>query len=507
MADKDVLLVVDVFSNEKDIEKEIIFQAIESALESATVSRYAFPILARVSIDRITGENTTFRRWQVVEESAEFPGGIEFPTTQISLQVAQIDEPEIEVDDFVEDDIEAVEFGRISAQAAKQVIIHKVREAERKKVADAYMDKVGELVTGVIKRIEKGSVYMDLGGNADAYIPREHMIPRESVRVGDRIRGYLKEVRTEVRGPQLFVSRTAPELVLALFRLEVPEVGEGMINVLGAARDPGSRAKVAVQKNDLRIDPVGACVGMRGSRVQTISNELNGERIDVILWNENDAQFVINAMAPAEIESIVVDEDKHTMDVAVSSDSLSQAIGRGGQNVRLATELTGWELNVRDADEVNKDSEEVLHKLVEEFKQQLNVDQDIATVLVEVGFNTVEEIAYVPSSEMLEIDGFDAELVETLRSRAKDILLINAIASEEKIETAEPAEDLLTMEGMSEELAFELASKGIITMDDLAEQAVDDLLDFAGVNEEVAAKLIMKAREPWFANENSEGEK
>lgn len=507
MADKDVLLVVDVFSNEKDIEKEIIFQAIESALESATVSRYAFPILARVSIDRITGENTTFRRWQVVEESAEFPGGIEFPTTQISLQVAQIDEPEIEVDDFVEDDIEAVEFGRISAQAAKQVIIHKVREAERKKVADAYMDKVGELVTGVIKRIEKGSVYMDLGGNADAYIPREHMIPRESVRVGDRICGYLKEVRTEVRGPQLFVSRTAPELVLALFRLEVPEVGEGMINVLGAARDPGSRAKVAVQTNDLRIDPVGACVGMRGSRVQTISNELNGERIDVILWNENDAQFVINAMAPAEIESIVVDEDKHTMDVAVSSDSLSQAIGRGGQNVRLATELTGWELNVRDADEVNKDSEEVLHKLVEEFKQQLNVDQDIATVLVEVGFNTVEEIAYVPSSEMLEIDGFDAELVETLRSRAKDILLINAIASEEKIETAEPAEDLLTMEGMSEELAFELASKGIITMDDLAEQAVDDLLDFAGVNEEVAAKLIMKAREPWFANENSEGEK
>ena len=507
MADKDVLLVVDVFSNEKDIEKEIIIQAIESALESATVSRYAFPILARVSIDRITGENTTFRRWQVVEESAEFPGGIEFPTTQISLQVAQLDEPEIEVDDFVEDDIEAVEFGRISAQAAKQVIIHKVREAERKKVADAYIDRVGELVTGVIKRIEKGSVYMDLGGNADAYIPREHMIPRESVRVGDRIRGYLKEVRTEVRGPQLFVSRTAPELLLALFRLEVPEVGEGMINVLGAARDPGSRAKVAVQTNDLRIDPVGACVGMRGSRVQTISNELNGERIDVILWNDNDAQFVINAMAPAEIESIVVDEDKHTMDVAVSSDSLSQAIGRGGQNVRLATELTGWELNVRDADQVNKDSEEVLHKLVEEFKQQLNVDQDIATVLVEVGFNTVEEIAYVPSSEMLEIDGFDAQLVETLRSRAKDILLINAIAHEEKIETAEPAEDLLAMDGMSEELAFELASKGIITMDNLAEQAVDDLLDFAGVNEEVAAKLIMKAREPWFANENSEGEK
>jgi len=507
MANKDILLVVDVFSNEKDIEKEIIFQAIESALESATLARYEFPIKARVVIDRITGGYTTYRRWQVVEESEEFAGGIEFPTTQISLQVAQIDEPECEIEDFVEDEIESVEFGRISAQAAKQVIIHKVREAERKKVADAYIDKVGELVTGVIKRIEKGSAYIDLGGNADAFIPKEHMIPRETVRVGDRIRGYLKEVRTETRGPQLFVSRTAPELLLALFRLEVPEVGEGIIDVLGAARDPGSRAKVAVKSNDLRIDPVGACVGMRGSRVQTISNELNGERIDVILWNGNEAQFVINAMAPAEIESIVVDEDKHTMDVAVSSDSLSQAIGRGGQNVRLATELTGWELNVRDADEVNKDTEEELGKLVQEFVEQLNVDQDIATVLVEVGFNSVEEIAYVPSSEMLEIEGFDEELVETLRSRAKDKLLINAIASEEEIETAEPADDLVNMEGMNKELAFELASKGIITMEDLAEQAVDDLLEFSDIDENIAAKLIMKAREPWFANDNGEVEK
>jgi len=507
MANKEVLLVVDVFSNEKDIEKEVIFQAIESALESATVTRYEFPVKARVVIDRLTGAYQTYRRWQVVEESDEFAGGVEFPTTQISLRAAQIDEPDIEVDDFVEDDIESVEFGRISAQSAKQVIIHKVREAERKKVADAYMDRVGELVTGVIKRIEKGNVYVDLGGNADAYIARDQMIPRETVRVGDRIRGYLKEVRTEARGPQLFVSRTAPELLLALFRLEVPEVGEGLIDVLGAARDPGSRAKVAVKSNDPRIDPVGACVGMRGSRVQTISNELNGERVDVILWNETEAQFVINAMAPAEIDSIVVDEDKHTMDIAVASDSLSQAIGRGGQNVRLATELTGWELNVRNADEVNKDTEEELSKLVAEFKEQLNVDADIATVLVEVGFNSVEEIAYVPSSEMLEIDGFDEGLVNTLRSRAKDILLINAITSEEVIEAAEPAEDLLAMEGVSSELAYELASKGIITMDDLAEQAVDDLLEYSGIDEEVAAKLIMKAREPWFANENGEVEK
>lgn len=507
MANKEILLVVDVFSNEKDIEKEVIFQAIESALESATIARYEFPILARVVIDRVSGDYVTYRRWQVMNEQSDFSGGIEFPTTQISLQVAQLDEPDIEVGEFVEDDIESVEFGRISAQMAKQVIIHKVREAERKKVVDAYQDRIGELVTGVIKRIEKGNIHIDLGGNADAYIPREQMIPREKVRVGDRIRGYLKEVRSDVRGPQLFVSRTAPELLLALFRLEVPEVSEGLIEVLGAARDPGSRAKVAVKSNDPRIDPVGACVGMCGLRVQTISNELNGERIDIILWNNTEAQFVINAMAPAEIESIVVDEDKHTMDVAVSENSLSQAIGRGGQNVRLATELTGWELNVLSADEVNKNTEEELQTLVNVFIKQLDVDEETARVLVEVGFNTIEEIAYVPASEMLEIEGFDEEIVETLRSRAKDVLLMSAIASEEKIETAEPADDLLNMEGVSNTLAYELASHDIITMDDLAEQAVDDLLGFSGINEEIAAKLIMKAREPWFANDNGEGEK
>jgi len=507
MSNKEILLVVDVFSNERDIEKGIIFEAMESALESATIARYNFPIKARVVIDRITGDYKTYRCWEVVEDSSEINSGIEFPTMQISLMAAQVDEPEIEKGDFIEDEIESVEFGRISAQMAKQVIIHKVREAERKKVADAYRDRVGELVTGVIKRIEKGSIYMDLGGNADAYIPRDQMIPREAVRVGDRIRGYLKEVRAEARGPQLFVSRTAPELLIALFKLEVPEIAEELIDVMGAARDPGSRAKIAVKSNDPRIDPVGACVGMRGSRVQTISNELNGERVDIILWDDNDAQFVINAMSPAEIESIEVDEDKHIMDVAVSSDSLSQAIGRGGQNVRLATELTGWELNVLDADEVNKDTQEELGKLIQTFVEKLNIDQDVATVLVEVGFNSVEEIAYVPASEMLEIEGFDEALVETLRSRAKDMLLISAIAVEEKIEVAEPAQDLLEMEGISKELAYELAAAGVITMDDLAEQAVDDLLEVSGINEAIAAQLIMKAREPWFANENGEVEK
>jgi len=507
MSNKEILLVVDVFSNERDIEKSIIFEAMESALESATIARYAFPIKARVKIDRITGAYTTYRRWQVVDTNVEGVNGLEFPTTQISLEVAQLDDPEIEVDEFIEDEVESVEFGRISAQTAKQVIIHKVREAERKKVADAYQDRVGELVTGVIKRIEKGSIYMDLGGNADAYIPRDQMIPREAVRVGDRIRGYLKEVRSEARGPQLFVSRTDPELLVALFKLEVPEIAEGLIDILGAARDPGSRAKIAVKSNDMRIDPVGACVGMRGSRVQTISNELNGERVDIILWDGNDAQYVINAMSPAEIESIDVDEDKHIMDVAVSSDSLSQAIGRGGQNVRLATELTGWELNVLDADEVTKDTQEELGKLVQTFVEGLNVDQDVATVLVEVGFNSIEEIAYVPASEMLEIEGFDEGLVNTLRSRAKDMLLISAIALEEKVEVAEPAEDLLAMEGVTKELAEMMVGIGIVTMEDLAEQAVDDLLELSGVDEEMAAKLIMKAREPWFANENDEVEK
>jgi N utilization substance protein A len=331
------------------------------------------------------------------------------------------------------------------------------------------------------------------------------MIPRESIRIGDRVRGYLKEVRSEIRGPQLFVSRSSPELLIALFRLEVPEVGEGMIDILAAARDPGSRAKIAVRSNDPRLDPVGACVGMRGSRVQTISNELAGERVDVILWNDNEAQFVINAMSPAEIESIVVDEDKHSIDVSVATDNLSQAIGRGGQNVRLATELTGWELNVRDAADANSADEEAVLKIRQSFIDQLDVDDEIADVLVEVGFSNVEEIAYIPVEEMMEIDGFDEELVDALRSRAKDAILINAIASEEAIETSEPAKDLLEMEGMDDKLAHEMAAKGIVTMEELAAQEDDAHLVFTGVTEERAGKLIMKAREPWFADNESEG--
>ncbi|MEQ1620451.1 MAG: transcription termination factor NusA [Methylococcales bacterium] len=499
MANKEILLVAEVFSNEKDIEKEAVFQAIESALEAATIKRHVNQIKARVVIDRKTGDYVTYRCWDVVDANDKIDGDVEFPETQVLLEVAQLDNPNVKVGDIVEDEIESVDFGRIAAQTAKQVIIHKVREAERKKIVDAYKSRVGELITGIVKRIEKGSVYLDLGGHVEAFIAKEDMIPRESVRIGDRVRGYLKDVRLEPRGPQLFVSRTDPELLVALFRLEVPEVGEGMISVMGAARDPGSRAKLAVKANDPRLDPVGACVGMRGSRVQTVSNELAGERVDIILWNPSQAQFVINAMSPAEIQSIVIDEDKHSMDLAVSADNLSQAIGRGGQNVRLASQLTGWELNVIDASKAEENSEAEAEKIKQLFINDLDIDEDIASILVDEGFNTVEEIAYVPVSEMLEIDGFDADLVNELRSRAKDALLINALKIEENIESAEPTQDLIALEGMDTDLANQLAAQGILTVEDLADQSVDDLLSFTGVDEERAAKLILKAREPWFA--------
>ncbi|TAN49437.1 MAG: transcription termination/antitermination protein NusA [Methylococcaceae bacterium] len=498
MANKEVLLVVDAVSNEKDIEKEVIFEAVEIALATATAKRYDDKMDVRVVIDRKTGNYETFRRWQIVEPGDDFPVGVEFPDTQISLTDARKLNPNVNVGAYIEKPIESIEFGRIAAQTAKQVIVQKVREAERRKVADAYRDRVGELVTGIIKRIERGNVFLDLGGNVEAFIPREEMIPKEPVRVGDRLRGYLQSVDPEVRGPQLRVSRTAPELLIALFRLEVPEVGEGVIEIMGAARDPGSRAKVAVKSNDPRLDPIGACVGMRGSRVQSVSNELAGERVDIILWNENDAQFVINAMAPAEIVSIMVDEDAHSMDVAVADENLSQAIGRGGQNVHLASELTGWELNVIGAAQAEAKSEQESEALKQAFMADLGVDEDVAAILVREGFSTVEELAYVPVKEMLEIEEFDEELVEEVRNRAKDALLIKAIASEEKIENPPLTTDLLAMEGVDDELAQALARLGINTMEELAEQAVDDLMEIDGMDEERAAKLIMAARAPWF---------
>ncbi|HVT32285.1 MAG TPA: transcription termination factor NusA, partial [Rhodanobacteraceae bacterium] len=355
----------------------------------------------------------------------------------------------------------------------------------------------GELITGIVKRVERGNVYLDLGSNAEAFIPRDKTIPRESARVGDRVRGYLYEVKSEVRGPQLFVSRAAPEFMIELFKLEVPEVGQGLVEIKGCARDPGDRAKIAVLAHDHRTDPIGACIGMRGSRVQAVSNELNGERIDIVLWNESPAQFVINAMAPAEVQSIIVDEEKHSMDIAVAEDKLSQAIGRGGQNVRLASKLSGWQLNVMTADQVRQKSEAEQDAARQLFMDKLEVDNEIAQILVQEGFSSVEEIAYVPTAELLGIEGFDEDIVEELRARARDALLTDALAVEEEIEEHKPADDLLAVDGLDEATAFELAQHGIITRENLADLATDELMEFAvdGIDEEKAAALIMAARE------------
>ncbi|HFD87873.1 MAG TPA: transcription termination/antitermination protein NusA [Gammaproteobacteria bacterium] len=494
---KEILMVVDVVSNEKGIDKEIIFEALEAALASATRKKHGGEIDARVSIDRETGEYETFRIWQVMDdEDPEF----ESPKAQILHSYAVQKNSDIKVGDYIEEPIESVEFGRIAAQTAKQVIMQKVREAERKLVVEAYQDRVGELVMGIVKRTERKGVFVDLGNNIEAFIPREHLIPREVMRMGDRVRGYLYEVRSELRGPQLFLSRTAPEFLVQLFKLEVPEIGQGLIDIMGGARDPGLRAKIAVRSNDPRLDPVGACVGMRGARVQTVSNELGGERVDIILWDDNPAQFVINAMSPADVVSIVVDEDKHSMDVAVTEEKLSQAIGRNGQNIRLASQLTGWELNVMsEADAEEKGAAEA-QSYINNLMKYLDVDEDVATILVQEGFTSIDEVAYVAEAEMLAIEEFDEEIVEELRNRAQDALLTRAIAAEEHL-GGTPAEDLLAMEGMDEDTAGKLAAKGICTMEDLAEQAVEDILDIDGIDEERAAALIMKAREPWFAEQ------
>ena len=509
MDSKEILMVVDAVSNEKGIDKEIIFDAIEIALATATRKRQLGDIDARVAIDRESGEYETFRRWQVIDESLAAEADeddedvltFEFPGRQYTLAAARELEPDLNHGDYIEEPMESVDFGRIGAQTAKQVIVQKVREAERAMVVDAYQDRVGELVTGIVKRVERGNVYLDLGGNAEAIVLREEMIPREAVRPGDRLRGFLREVSAEQRGPQLFVTRVAPEFLLELFKLEVPEVGQDLIDILAAARDPGLRAKIAVKSNDPRIDPVGACVGMRGSRVQTVSTELSGERVDIILWDDNPAQFVINAMSPAEVASIVVDEESHTMDIAVAEDQLSQAIGRGGQNIRLASQLTGWTLNVMDEVAAEEKSESEAHELQKLFTEQLDVDEEIAAILVQEGFSSIEEVVYVPNSELLAIEEFDEDIVEELRGRARDVLLTQAIMKEEKIGDAEPAKDLLGMEGMDKDLAYELAGRGVVTMEDLAEQAVDELLDIEGMERERAGALIMTARAPWFAEE------
>jgi len=501
---KELLLVVDAVANEKGVPESVILEAIEAALASAAKKRYPDQdVLVRVSIDPKDGNYETFRRWEVVADDVV----MESPDRQVRLMDALDESEGAEVGDYIEEPIENPDFGRIAAQAAKQVIVQRVREAERAQVVDQWKDRVGELVTGIVKRAERGNIFVDLGGNAEAFIPKDKGIPRDVLRAGDRVRGYLFDVRSEPRGPQLFISRAAPEFMIELFKLEVPEVGQGLVDIKACARDPGDRAKIAVLAYDNRTDPIGACIGMRGSRVQAVSNELNGERVDIVLWSDNPAQFVINAMAPAEVQSIIVDEEKHSMDLAVAEDKLAQAIGRGGQNVRLASRMTGWQLNVMTQDQVAAKSEAEQATAKALFQEKLEVDEEIATILVSEGFSTVEEIAYVPVGELLAVEGFDEDIVEELRARARDALLNDALAVEEEVDEHQPAEDLLSLEGMDDETAFALAGHGIRTVDDLGELAADELVEFGieGMDEERAAALILRARAEEIARLEREG--
>ncbi len=492
---KEILLVVDAVSHEKAVPPHLIFEALELALAAATKKRYEDEESdIRVVIDQRTGDYQTFRRWQVVADDQVPELG-----TELTLQEAHEKSPALQPGDVWEEQVENTLFGRIAAQAAKQVIVQKVREAERGQISAQYLHRVGQLVNGQVKKVTRDHIIVDLGNNAEALLSRDQAIPRESFRMGDRVRSVLTDVKPELRGPQLILSRTDPRMLIELFRLEVPEISEQIIEIKGAARDPGARAKIAVKTNDRRIDPVGACVGMRGSRVQAVSNELGGERIDIVLWDDNQAQFVINAMAPAEVVSIVMDEDAHTMEIAVAEENLAQAIGRGGQNIRLASELTGWEINVMSEQAAIEKQEQESVGLLQKFVTLLDVDEEVAAVLIEAGFSTLEEIAYVPLDELLSIEGFDEEIAEELRNRAKDVLLTQAIANEEKLDEVEPAQDLLEVEGMDPSLAALLARRGIVTREDLAEQSVDDLLEMEEMDEERAGRLILAARAHWFA--------
>ncbi|MEP4892161.1 MAG: transcription termination factor NusA [Aliiglaciecola sp.] len=495
---KEILLVAEAVSNEKQVPKEKIFEALEYAIASATKKKNEGEIEVRVNIDRETGDFDTFRRWVVIPDDQVQ----ENPYAEITFSAAQVDDPEIQLGEFIEDQIESIKFDRITTQTAKQVIVQKVREAERAQMIAEYEDRVGDLVTGTVKKVNRDNVIIDLGNNAEGVIYRDDMLPRETFRPGDRVRGLLYVIRPEARGAQLFISRTHPDMLVELFRIEVPEIAEETLEIKAAARDPGSRAKIAVKTNDKRLDPVGACVGMRGSRVQAVSGELGGERVDIVLWDENPAQFVINAMAPAEVASIVVDEDAGSMDVAVEADNLAQAIGRSGQNVRLASQLTGWTLNVMTVEDLNSKHEEENSKVLGVFIESLDIDEDFAAVLVDEGFSTVEEIAYVPANELLAIEGFDEDMVEELRGRARAALTTQALANEESLEASEPKEELLNLEGMERHVAYVLASRGITDLEGLAEQGTDEISDIEELDEEKAGQLIMAARNiVWFSEE------
>jgi N utilization substance protein A len=488
---REILLLVDALAHEKNVEKDVIFTALELALASATKKRFHDDADVRVEINRDSGEYESFRRWQVVADDV-----LENPAAQISLSEARQQSADLNEGDYIEEALESVEFGRIGAQAAKQVILQKVREAEREQILNDFLARDEYLVTGAIKRMEKGNAIIEIG-RIEALLPREQMIPKENLRVGDRVRAFLVRIERGGRGPQLVLSRIVPEFLIKLFELEVPEIEEGLLELKAAARDPGMRSKIAVKSNDQRIDPVGTCVGMRGSRVQAVTGELAGERVDIVLWSMDPAQFVINAMAPAEVSSIVVDEDTHSMDVVVSEDQLAQAIGKNGQNVRLASDLTGWTLNIMTEEQAVQKHEEEHTKTRQLFIDKLDVDEEVADILVQEGFSTLEEIAYVPLSEMTEIESFDEDTINELRSRARNALLTEAIAKEEKVEGT--SEGLLSLDGMDEATAHFLASKGVATVEDLADLAVDDLVDLTAMDVERAKKLIMTARAPWFA--------
>lgn len=499
MSSKEILLVVNSVANEKDVPEEIIFEALEQALAQATRKKHDLDIDARVEVDRETGEYTSFRVYHVMEEDE-----IENPDAELTLEQAKTMNPDAQIGEDIEESIESIVFGRIAAQTAKQVIVQRVREAEREKVLKEFEDKIGTLVNGQVKRATRELIVIDLGKHADGIIPREEMIPREMYRTNDRVRCVLKEIRRDARGAQIILSRADGAMLSELFKIEVPEISEDLIEVKSTARDPGSRAKIAVKTNDGRIDPVGACVGMRGARVQSISEELSGERVDIVLWDDNPAQFVINAMSPAEVQSIVMDEDTETMTIAVADDQLSQAIGRSGQNIRLASKLTGWQLKVMSESEAAEAQNKELGRLVGIFKAALEIEDDFAGLLVEEGFTSLEEIAYVPTEEMLQIEGLDEELIDELRERAKNALLTQALTG--KTVGVQPADDLLNMEGMDEALALDLASRGIVTMEDLAEQAVDDITVIDSIDEKRAAELIMTARAPWFEEDAADKE-
>ena len=485
---REILLLVDALAHEKSVEREIIFEAVEEALASATKKKHKDAIDIKVEIDQETGEYETFRKWTILPEDL-----VEDEEIQVSLEDDRA--KGLVENDIIKEPIESVEFGRIGAQAAKQVILQKVREAEREQILNEFLARDEKLVSGQIRRMERGNAIIEIG-RIDAVLPREHMIPKENLRIGDRVRAIVMEVDRGIKGPQLILSRVSPEFLIRLFELEVPEIEEGLLEIMAASRDPGLRSKIAVKANDQRLDPVGTCVGMRGSRVQAVTGELAGERVDIALWSIEPAQFVINAMAPAEISSIMVDEDKKSMDLVVSEDQLAQAIGRNGQNIRLATELTGWELNILSEEESDQKTKDEYTNVSQLFIEKLDVDADIADILVHEGFSTLEEIAYVPIDELIQIEAFDEDTVNELRSRASAVILKEAISNEEKIQS--PADDLLNMEGMDSDTAKLLASKSIITMEDLAELAADELLDIVKMDEERAKELIMTARAPWF---------